>query len=976
MKNQHAMLKRKNQPAKLVAFLAMLLVACCFCGVMVSAAIADNAPVVHIDAASGITLDEATGRWVKTYDGTAAIDNQYVTVTVDGQTVNATSAVFSSADAGEQFITVTYTLNGVESSLRLAARIAPVKLSLVGNGTVSAVYDPAKKVYSDLVVNAEGVSLDETAFVGTDRLVISSVGNVSIESDVVAGSTVNTYTYVTLAAAEGSSALVTNYEVDLLPVVATFDAVVLGNVTWSNDGAYAFAYGDEAALNVSASATTADGVVVPLKVMVVVNGSYYTLAQAYELGLYGNVSAGNVEELYTLEVVVPNEELYVLDSNDTHISNVVKITRVVYNVTLEDQVILGKADMSDPTNIKPMLYQLLVGGADIPAEVLAKITYTYYDANDNVVGADGVSAPGTYKVVAVLPSLEENGFENYAFSATELTATLTIKANYVIVGDKNAPAQIVIVGSNGIPNELTAEFSVPEIDKNIVRKFKVYEAYSLVLAGMGSQKYTLYIPIPADLISASNCEALRASDLYLYNALGTIDNAEKKFSVKLSEDGAYYIVENFTAEGTVSFLIAPEYNTPFWISAPGIILILLLVVLVLLVMFLIGLKLRQIERSEQNAALVIDTEGDVPEYVPVVVEDKIEDVDAALDETVGALAGALVDEVAPEAAEETEADAAEAVEEAMSDLADEAAIEPEDADLAAADEAAENLADSVAEELTETVAPAEETADVSDEVDTAVAEAMEENLDDSADAVDAIAMVDDDDDDEGFLGAVGAGLTYIDVKEEPELYAEMLVREERGESQLVYRYRRSYQSKLVQSQGSVQDYYNIIKNTLLSYKGIKSRVSWNYEAFNCGRTHVAKFNAKTRTLYLYLALDPTELADSKYGFTDMSAKKKYASVPVLMKIKGDRKFKHALELVTVLCEEKLGLQKKKTFEEVDYKLPYMTTEEMVEEGLVKKLAAEISLVEEANEAELEAPAVESPEEVSASAETASESTEA
>ena len=52
----------------------------------------------------------------------------------------------------------------------------------------------------------------------------------------------------------------------------------------------------------------------------------------------------------------------------------------------------------------------------------------------------------------------------------------------------------------------------------------------------------------------------------------------------------------------------------------------------------------------------------------------------------------------------------------------------------------------------------------------------------------------------GTLCGLAAGLTYIDVKEEPELYAEMLAREERGESQLVYRYRRSYQSKLAQSQ--------------------------------------------------------------------------------------------------------------------------------------------------------------------------------
>jgi hypothetical protein len=190
----------------------------------------------------------------------------------------------------------------------------------------------------------------------------------------------------------------------------------------------------------------------------------------------------------------------------------------------------------------------------------------------------------------------------------------------------------------------------------------------------------------------------------------------------------------------------------------------------------------------------------------------------------------------------------------------------------------------------------------------------------------------------------------------------MLEQERRGEVQLVTRYRRSYLSRLAQSQGSVQDYYNEIKNLLLSYKGVKNRISWNYEAFNLGRTHLAKFNAKTRTLYVYLSLNPEELAESKYTFKDMSSKKKYASVPVLMKIKGERKFKAALELIVLMCEEKLGLQKKKVVETVDYKLPYMNTEELVNAGYVKKMVAAIPLNDEAAPATEDVPAAASAEE--------------
>lgn len=177
----------------------------------------------------------------------------------------------------------------------------------------------------------------------------------------------------------------------------------------------------------------------------------------------------------------------------------------------------------------------------------------------------------------------------------------------------------------------------------------------------------------------------------------------------------------------------------------------------------------------------------------------------------------------------------------------------------------------------------------------------------------------------------------------------MLEQERQGLIKIVYRYRRSFASRVAQSQGSVQDYYNAIKNLLLSYKGIKGRISWNYEAFNRGRAHVAKMNAKTKTLYLYLALNPEELTDSKYGIVDMSSKKKYASVPVLMKIKGERKFKYALELIEKLCGEELALAQIENFEEVDYRMPYKTTEELVEEGVIKMYAAAIDMTSAENE---------------------------
>ena len=200
------------------------------------------------------------------------------------------------------------------------------------------------------------------------------------------------------------------------------------------------------------------------------------------------------------------------------------------------------------------------------------------------------------------------------------------------------------------------------------------------------------------------------------------------------------------------------------------------------------------------------------------------------------------------------------------------------------------------------------------------------------------AVSEEEDEDESF-GFSTAGLDFFDAVENPERYEELQGQEKEGLIQIVTRYRRSFMSRLVQSQGDVQAYYGEIKNKLLSYKGVKGRVSWGNESFNKGRTYIAKVNAKSKTLYLYLALDPATLEEGAYNFEDMSAKKKYENVPVLIKIKGPRKLKYALELIDKICQENLALPEVKNFEPTDYTVPYWTTEELVKTGLVKKMVA-------------------------------------
>ena len=200
---------------------------------------------------------------------------------------------------------------------------------------------------------------------------------------------------------------------------------------------------------------------------------------------------------------------------------------------------------------------------------------------------------------------------------------------------------------------------------------------------------------------------------------------------------------------------------------------------------------------------------------------------------------------------------------------------------------------------------------------------------------------DDENEDDSLAGIDTEGLEFIDVMAEPERYAEMQEQERQGLVRLVSRYRRSFLSRLSQSRGNVQEYYSVIKNAFLSYKGVKGRVSWGYESFNRGRVKLAKVNAKSSTLYVYLALDPATLEGTKYFFTDVSNKKKYAATPVLLKIKGERKLKHALELIEKLCAEQNALPPVKDYEAVDYTVAEQTTEELVQAGLIRQFTAAV-----------------------------------
>ena len=151
------------------------------------------------------------------------------------------------------------------------------------------------------------------------------------------------------------------------------------------------------------------------------------------------------------------------------------------------------------------------------------------------------------------------------------------------------------------------------------------------------------------------------------------------------------------------------------------------------------------------------------------------------------------------------------------------------------------------------------------------------------------------------------------------------------------RYIKSFTAKLSQSEDVTKDYYTVLKNYVLSYKGTHSRVSWHYDAINVGRDYVLKFTIRGKTLCVYYALDASKVGE-KYKVEEAKGRK-FEDVPVLYRIKNDRRCEYAKELIDLLMSEK-GLTKGEEQNE-DYRIPTESTKALLAKGLIKEVKSKV-----------------------------------
>lgn len=228
--------------------------------------------------------------------------------------------------------------------------------------------------------------------------------------------------------------------------------------------------------------------------------------------------------------------------------------------------------------------------------------------------------------------------------------------------------------------------------------------------------------------------------------------------------------------------------------------------------------------------------------------------------------------------------------------------------------AEESVAEPVAEQ-----APAEETVEESAEKETSVEEPVAEPVAEQAPAEEPVAD-----------------------KSEEQLLADKPA--EDGTSRIVYtsedgwyvrvRYDRSFEAKLIQADDTLKRWYSELKNELLSYKKVTSRLSWQHEAFRLGRGTVAKLVIRGKTLRIYLALDPSAYDGSKYVVEDASEHAKFEKTPLLYRIRSERRCRYAKELIAAAIAALGGDRGQE--QDTDYaSVPYEDTQELIGRGLVR-----------------------------------------
>ena len=165
--------------------------------------------------------------------------------------------------------------------------------------------------------------------------------------------------------------------------------------------------------------------------------------------------------------------------------------------------------------------------------------------------------------------------------------------------------------------------------------------------------------------------------------------------------------------------------------------------------------------------------------------------------------------------------------------------------------------------------------------------------------------------------------------------------------EVLVRYKRSFESKLMQSTEELKDYYAEFVNHALSYKKVKVKLSWPCAKISRSRDKIATLLVKGKTMYVYLALDPEVARQTIKGkIKDVSNKKRFQDVPTLFKVKSTLSLRKAKTLLDKVMET-LAIDYVAPSSAISAETyPYDTTENLIKQGLIRVRTLDGSPIED------------------------------
>jgi len=110
----------------------------------------------------------------------------------------------------------------------------------------------------------------------------------------------------------------------------------------------------------------------------------------------------------------------------------------------------------------------------------------------------------------------------------------------------------------------------------------------------------------------------------------------------------------------------------------------------------------------------------------------------------------------------------------------------------------------------------------------------------------------------------------------------------------------SFVDELFRSDYSTKNYYSEVKNELLSYEGVVSKIKRDYETFYLNNMPIAKLDVVNGVLQTYFALDPALYKKEEYNHEDVSKQKDFAAVPLHLTVNSIESLRHAKMFVRII----------------------------------------------------------------------------